>query len=294
MKKCRIIILLTLIYAGLFGQNFIGGSCRYDYFPTNEVTDEGNLKTEMLVRTVGLAYPFVFKDGDLILITKMEHIDLDINYENNEIEPIMDHLQIYKMKFVMLNKLSQKWKFMGVLTPKLSSDFVDDISEQNLGLEYQAGFHRIFSDKFELGGGVSSLYETTKDHIPLPYVWIDWKPTKKIWLLANLPGMIDFNYKLNDTFNFSTMYNYVYESYHGREDYYYDNNNELIHDPVLRRSGILFSERININLKSWVQLSLEGGYGILQNISFNENDKELYELELEPNHFISATFTLGM
>lgn len=291
MKKRLYALTLLVIVSTLFAQNFIGTSCRYDYFSETEVDNSTDQKVELMMRTTGAAYPIVRNQGKQIFISKFVHVDLDYNYhiENQA----MEEMQAFRYEFIMLNTISPKWQFMGVIKPALASDFKGPITFRDFNCELQMGLHKTLNESLTVGGGLS-YYHDNINNFPIPYVWLDWKPSKKLWLLANLPGMIDFNFKPNEHLDFSTKYDFIYERYHGKKDHYSDNEGKSINDPIIRRSGMMLSQRVNFNIKPWIQLSLEGGCGLMRKLSFYDDTKERYNLELKPNQFMSASITLGM
>ncbi len=95
---------------------------------------------------------------------------------------------------VQLQSKNEKWKFAGIVIPKINSDFAD-----NLDYDYQIGgiglVTRVFNPKFQLRGG---LYYNSDcwGHFFMPLLGVDWKVSDKFRMYGTLPGNYRFEFTL--------------------------------------------------------------------------------------------------
>lgn len=95
---------------------------------------------------------------------------------------------------LQLQSKNEKWKYTGVIIPKLNTDFAD-----NLNYDLQIGgiglVTRVFNEKFQVRGG---LYYNSDywGHFFMPLVGLDWKVNEKFRMYGTLPSNYRFEFKL--------------------------------------------------------------------------------------------------
>ncbi len=99
---------------------------------------------------------------------------------------------------LQLQSKNERWKYTGVLIPKINSDFAD-----NLDYDFQLGgiglITRVFSQTCQVRAG---LYYNTEywGHFFMPLFGVDWKVNEKFRMYGTLPGNYRFEYRLGQRF----------------------------------------------------------------------------------------------
>lgn len=99
---------------------------------------------------------------------------------------------------LQLQSKSEKWKFTGIIIPKINSDFKDNINYDGqfggIGL-----VTRVFSKTFQVRGG---LYYNSDfwGHFFMPLVGVDWKVSERFRMYGTLPGNYRFEYNVKNKF----------------------------------------------------------------------------------------------
>ena len=95
---------------------------------------------------------------------------------------------------LQLQSKNAKWKYTGIIIPKLNTDFVD-----NLNYDLQIGgiglITRVFNERVQVRGG---LYYNSDywGNFFMPLVGLDWKVSEKFRMYGTLPSNYRFEFKL--------------------------------------------------------------------------------------------------
>lgn len=95
---------------------------------------------------------------------------------------------------LQLQSRNEKWKYTGIVIPKINSDLVD-----NTNYDFQLGgiglVSRVFSKDLQVRAG---LYYNTEywGHFFMPLFGVDWKLNDKFRMYGTLPGNYRFEFKL--------------------------------------------------------------------------------------------------
>lgn len=95
---------------------------------------------------------------------------------------------------LQLQSKNEKWKYTGIIIPKINSDFADNIDYDGqlggIGL-----ITRVFNEKLQVRAG---LYYNSDfwGHFFMPLVGVDWKVNDKFRMYGTLPGNYRFEFKL--------------------------------------------------------------------------------------------------
>lgn len=155
------------------------------------VYDSTNNKMYTQNNFVSLFAPVKFGKGHVILIRVNAE---QLNVSRNDTTAL--NYSLYSLSLplgLQLQSKNEKWKFTGIIIPKINSDFAD-----NTDYDGQLGgiglITRVISPKLQVRAG---LYYNNEfwGHFFMPLLGIDWKVNDRFRMYGTLPGNYRFEFK---------------------------------------------------------------------------------------------------
>jgi len=295
-KKQYILIFIVLMLCTqldiTYAQQVFGLSSGYELFPYVELAEpiEGASDLEIQASSIylGAAFPFILKEGKIIIMNQLNYKRTDLSYRNMP-DPDDEIEQLHSVDYTlfMIDSLSQKWKMVAVLTPGIAYDGKSDLSKDDFTIGAVFGYIRTINESFDLGFGLAYMPDFGEP-LPMPFVYVDWKINSKLNVNGILPSDLTLMYKFNPKIDLGLSLMIDGNRYHGNPDKFDVDN------PFLQYSEGTISPRANIHLSKWVHLNIEGGYAFYRNFAFFDDDDEVQSLDLKRTGYLRAMMIIGM
>ncbi|KAA3608846.1 MAG: hypothetical protein D8M58_19110 [Calditrichaeota bacterium] len=216
--------------------------------------------------------------------------DMDYRNWNKAVDGnTIENATAIKYNFMVMLQMSDKWSFLGFITPGLASDFEADISTDDMTFEAVAVFIRKHSETLSMGYGLAYSRQFGEP-FPLPVIAMEWNNGANLSASIILPAFAELWYKINNKFDVGFILGGDGNQYHGDPDIYGGSNPKL--DFSVMNVGPSFKYHTN----DWLTFNIDAGYTAFRLFEFTnridgKNIKE--EIELDPNAFLRIGFTIG-
>lgn len=163
------------------------------YLPNSTLTEPQSAKVQLTTYEVGLNIPIPLYKLTTFLIPGVAYRVDSTSFEGapksfQELRGL--HSLDFSLLFVQIFK--KKWSMSIRVAPGLAGDF----ASIDAGLFRMSGVGMVtysFSDRFVLGGGVLANYSFGQ-FLPLPAVYVDWKPIPQFQLEGFIPAFLNIKY----------------------------------------------------------------------------------------------------
>jgi len=295
-------LFFVLVFFHFFNENIKpqpgpSFSASYDFFSYSNLADPDPntfLKTlEIRVATLKLkaSYP-MFLSQETFLNHELLYDRFDMDYKNwNKFEGgnEIPHGHSIKYNLVIMNKFSDKWSLLAVLTPGLASDFRSKLSKDDLTIEAAVVFIHQLSKRFSLGGGLAYSRQFGKPY-PLPVLALDWNNGTNLKAEAIIPASIEFWYLISSNVELGLVFTGDGNEYHGAPARYGGTN------PKMSYSVLNFGPSLSYRLSKIFSLSIDGGYTFLRRFEFTNEMSGNYikqTLDLENDSYVRIGLKFG-
>lgn len=202
-------------------------------------------------------------------------------------------LHIVDVNLGYVYKLTEEWRLIGVITPRWSSNFVDELQEEDFNINYTAGAYqdkRNIDRPYKLVLGVS--YNTTSPiQVPLPVVYYE-KQFHPQW--AYILGVPKSGMK------YFTPKGHFFQTELFLDGYYVNIQNDILLSgnalsTDVSYTALLFTVGYQYKLTKDMSLYLIGGHSLFQNSALRNIDREdIFTLNDEAGLYFRTGFRIGI
>ncbi len=209
MKSARIILLFiagAIIHLPSLAQPYVDiVNLQYQQYRNG-----GNITKE---HTTSIFLPVEMKTGNRLLLGS-SYKSLSFNHQQDSVTTT--NLSSLSMQLGITKTLNKHWSIMGMIIPKLNSDF-EDISIK----DYQFGgillMTKKVNDQFQYKFGMYYNREFFGNFF-VPLIGIGWRISDRLQVFGVLPGKLNIEYKLSNTFYTGVSFRSVTSSYRLNKD----------------------------------------------------------------------------
>ena len=283
-KSFLIMLILMVIFTSVsFSQSGSPISISYETYPVSKLANpdeepingQRNFTQDLGIKVrsfqFSIAYPVVISKDKTLLLNQINYQRMNIDYDNwdyvNGGNGTVDRAIGISYSAIILHKYSEKWSFMGMITPGIASDFRSDkITGDDFYFSAVAVFIKKYSEKTSVGYGLAYVPDFGQP-IPVPVVAIRWNNGKNMKAECILPVNIDFQYAYSKNITFGMQLGVEGNQYHGNSEQF------LVPNPQLRYSVGTFGPYLKYRLYKMLMLKAKTGFTVLRRFEFyNGND----------------------
>jgi hypothetical protein len=285
-------VLSLTPFGTLSAQDFIGVSAGYETFSSaklrNPIAGSEGFEVQTSSWNIGLAYPWKFADGQILMLSKVAYKRLEFTYKDLPPGPAdLTQAQSIQLSVFMIDSLTERWSLVAALTPGLASDFERRMTMDDFTLQAMLGFIRKYGTDFQLGFGLAYTRDFGSP-MPLPFLYLDWKITPQLSFNGIVPVNLYLRYAFHPMLDLGMAVRVRGDRYHGDPGKYGVNN------PQMEYSEATLSPSVRIHFSEWVHLNVEGGFAFYRNFEFLDGDRTASSYDLEPSGYFRAEFVLGI
>lgn len=194
-----VIVILVVICADPYnahGQTYFEVfNLNYNYSPNNKYKNSDS-KLDITDMNANFKVPVVLKNGDAFILG-LSGNRLDLDNSNDSLQDMV--LSAANLQIGFNKSLGKKWQVLGVVIPKVSSDF-KDISSEDLQCGGLLLFTYIKNEKLKYKVGVYYNQEYWGPFI-VPILGFDWQPNDKWDIFGSIPISATVSYHLTKKIN---------------------------------------------------------------------------------------------
>ncbi len=264
-------------------------SASYDFAPYSKLEDV-DYKIRIANINLSLGIPLPISETTFTL-HEFSYNRFDMDYQNWDgfSDGKIEHATAIKYNMLVMHQMSDKWSFLGFITPGLASDFEADISTDDITFEVVTIFIRKYSETFSVGYGLAYSRQFGKP-FPFPLIALEWNNGANLSASAILPAFAELWYKINNKFDVGFILGGDGNQYHGDPDKYGGTN------PKVDFSVMNVGPSLKYHANDWLTFNVDAGYTAFRLFKFtNKIDGKNFEqeYELDPNAFLRVGFSIG-
>lgn len=295
IKYCpRLLICLILMTFGYSAsaQEVVGISVGYEYFPSAELVtplpDAPGLEIETSSKYISAAFPLSFQEGKIVVYNNLNYKKVSFSYENHPVNsPVIDQAQYVDYSFFMIDSLNAKWKLAAMINPIIASDFESSLSKDDFIIGGILGLIRTVSVKLDWGFGLAYMSDFGAP-IPLPFIYLDWKPNPKVIVKGIIPANLLVGRKMNSWFDLGVELAVDGNRFHGSPTKFGNAK------PFMRYSEGTLSTLSRFHFKEWLHLNVYAGWGFFRNFEFYEGNNKEQSFDLKKVGYFSTQIVFGV
>jgi hypothetical protein len=202
-------------------------------------------------------------------------------------------LHVFDLNFAYVYKVSEEWRMVGVVTPRWSSNFVEELQEDDFNINYTVG---AYQDKknvekpFRLVLGLS-YNSNSPVQIPLPVLYYEkrFHPSWSYVLGVPKTGMKYFTPK-----------GHFFQTELFVDGYYVNiQNNILLSNNILSTdvsyTALLLTLGYQYKITKDMSVYLVGGYSLFQNGALRDSDRrDIFTLNDDAGLYFRTGFRIGI
>jgi len=200
---------------------------------------------------------------------------------------------VVDVNLAYMYKLSEKWRLIGVVTPRWSSNFIEELQEDDFNMNYTAGVYKNIKDvekPYMLVLGVS-YNGTSPIDVPLPFVYYEkrFHPNWSYVLGAPKSGMKYFTKK-----------GHFFQSEIFLDGYYVNIQNDILLpgnnlSTDVSSTALLLTLGYQYKITKDMSVYFIGGRSIYQNSSLrNEEREDIFTLNDAAGLYFRTGFRIGI
>ena len=291
MRKTLFITLFTVLLmisqTSLYAQVTLNSS--YDVSPYSDLEKtDAKLKVANTNLAVGFMLPYSETTFTLHELS-YNRFDLDYRDWNENDGPKIEYLTAVKYNLTIMHMMSEKWSFLGMITPGLASDFKADISSDDFTIEAAAVFIRKYSETYSVGYGVAFSRQFGSP-IPIPIIALEWNNGSNLSFNAILPANAELWYQTSEKLQLGFVLGGDGNKYHGDPDIYGGSN------PRVDFSVINVGPSLKYKFTDWFSMNMIAGYTAFRLFEFTNEiaGKEVKEeIKADNNAYFKVGFSIG-
>jgi len=228
--QCSIRIVMFMLSAvATSAQPFVDPlNVKYQNFSQVPYSDNETNKLSSSLYEATILLPIELENKDVVLI----NADLTkMNFNTTSENVIHTNLYSTSLSFGYDHGWkNSKWRTMGMLIPKINSDFKNTSDAFQMGGVILANYKK--NDNLKYHFGVYYNQEFFGDYL-IPLLGIEWKINDRMNLFGDLPSNLNFEYKINKKLYAGAAFQSVISTYRlSNGDYVREGDNALGHDQL--------------------------------------------------------------
>ncbi|MEP1095453.1 MAG: DUF6268 family outer membrane beta-barrel protein [Cyclobacteriaceae bacterium] len=285
------LLLMTFGYTALT-QDVVGIAVGYEYFPSAELVtplpDAPGLEIETSSKYISAAFPLSFQEGKITILNSLNYKKVSFSYENHPINsPVIDQAQYVDYSFFMIDSLNARWKLAAMINPIIASDFESSLSKDDFIVGGILGLIRTVNVKLDWGFGLAYMSDFGTP-IPLPFIYLDWRPTPKVIVKGIIPSNLLVGRKMTNWFDLGMELAVDGNRFHGSPTKFGNAR------PFMRYSEGTLSALSRFHFAEWLHLNIYTGWGFFRNFEFYEGNDQVRSFDLKKVSYFSTQVVFGV
>ena len=265
-------------------------SLEYTAYPTSRSQDlpENVEPAETRVQNIALSLgvPIQFKSSGTLLFPSFKYNALLLD-RRPELDPQLNALHNPALQLVVLQKLSESWTGLAIVSGGLASDLKGDLTRDDAVFTGSLIASYAFSDDFSLGGGVT-YDRRTGDLQPLPLVQLNWHLTERLRISGVVPANVIIVWRASEPITLGLSGGLQGNRYHLDEETWGIDEAEVAYSVI--QAGPTIAYHVNRLL----HLEVTGGWTIRRRAELLLRDETQDVSYLENNAFLSVRLRVGL
>ncbi len=281
---------LTSSYSAL-AQDAVGISAGFEYFPSAELvtplSGAPGLEIETNTMFLSAAFPFSLKEGKITVFNRVNYKKVFFDFRNFPPGGTrIDQIQYADYSFFMIDSLNAKWKLAAMINPIVASDFESTLSRDDFIIGGILGLIRTVNSDFDWGFGLAYMSDFGNP-IPLPFLYIDWKPAPKMIVKGIIPSNLLVGRQMTSWYDLGVELAIDGNRFHGSPSKFETSR------PFLRYSEGTLSALSRFHFTEWLHLNVSTGWGFFRNFEFFEGNDQVQSFDLKKVSYFSSQLVLG-
>ena len=287
MKKILALILFILISYESYSQDFFDLLTLKSQNSIYKKYNESNERLSLTKLEMDFAVPIVLKNKNVILLGG-NFLKLKTNNENEIFKNY--NTRSYSLKIGYKKQLNEKHSVLGMVIPKVRSDF-GNLSSRNFKVDAYLSLQRKYSKNLSLSYGVYLQSELSGIAI-FPLINIFWRINNRLLLYGAFPDKTFLKYNMSKNFNIGIYLHIGKNTFElNQTDTYLNENfiNSFVFIEHYFHDNIVFSASLGYSLVSEL-----GEYDIDDKIDFGLSLGNFGDDRIQLNKDVSESFLLEL
>lgn len=238
--------------------------------------------------SAGAALPLILSDGRTVILSQFFYQKSVYPYDEWNLETAStageETLHQISLFLMLVQRLSERVGLVAGAEPTIGSDLDQRLSSDDFYLDMLAGVQFYFAENLTVGPVVRY---TTGDRRPFPLVMLYWRPHPRWTVTGMLPDDLSVICRISSFLDVGLHFEYDLARYHGSQHAY------RADDPRLFYQQATVGPTVQMNLKPWLHLKLEGGYAFGRSFTVRDGRVKVESVKPEPAYYLKAGFLMG-
>lgn len=220
------------------------------------------------------------------------YANININYSDDlNIATELEHFHSFSYSIGASIPMKNNWRFTGVFSPTLASNFEGDVRFNDIQFLGIAFFGKAINQSKNLYLNIGAMYSNTfGSPTPLPYFSLIWNPSKKFKYELGFPNT-GVTYKASEKLSFGSRLFIAGDNLRLGDNLTYQNKSTSIDN--IRLSNFGWGLNANKKFNKHISLKVAGGYTFSRKFEFNDGSTVVRDFKLDNNFYTNIGLSIS-